>query len=69
MKHVIGNTMHVVNRMEIWKYFQYPGLSDCCLPPTQQFFLLYHGENKLIFNEVLDQHVLLDLYSASSLKP
>ena len=34
-------------------------------------FLLYHGENKLIFNEVsfvLDQHAELDFYSASSLK-
>jgi hypothetical protein len=34
---------------------------------------LYHGENKLIFNEmmvrfVLDQHAELDIYSASSLK-
>ena len=36
---------------------------------------LYHGENKLIFNEmmmrssdVLDQHAELDFYSASSLK-
>ena len=34
-------------------------------------FQLYHGENKLIFNEVhfvLDQHAELDFYSASSLK-
>jgi hypothetical protein len=36
-------------------------------------FQLYHGENKLIFNEmmvrfVLDQHAELDIYSASSLK-
>ena len=37
------------------------------------FFQLYHGEIKLIFNDdevrfVLDQHSLLDFYSASSLK-
>ena len=34
-------------------------------------FQLYHGENKLIFNEirfVLDQHTELKFYSASSLK-
>jgi hypothetical protein len=38
-------------------------------------FKLYHGEHKLIFNEmimmsafILDQHADLDLYSASSLK-
>jgi hypothetical protein len=37
-------------------------------------FQLYHGENKLIFNEMmtrsalLDQHTELDLYSARSLK-
>jgi hypothetical protein len=36
-------------------------------------FQLYHGKNKLIFNEmmvrfVLDQHAELDFYSASSLK-
>jgi hypothetical protein len=36
-------------------------------------FRLYHGENKLIFNDdevhfVLDQHAELDFYSASSLK-
>jgi len=26
-------------------------MSDCCLTPTQQFYQLDHGENKLIFNE------------------
>ena len=34
-------------------------------------FQLYHGETKLIFNEirfVLDQHAELKFYSASSLK-
>ena len=45
-------------------------MSDCCLMPT---FRLYHGQNKLIFNDdevrfVLDQHAELDFYSASSLK-
>jgi hypothetical protein len=29
---------------------------------------LYHGENKLIFNIVLDQHAELDFYSALALK-
>ena len=50
-------------------------MSDCCLTPIQQFFQLYHGENKLIFQRdddevrfVLDQHAELDFYSASSLK-
>jgi hypothetical protein len=50
-------------------------VSDCCLTPIQQFFQLYHGENKLIFNWdddevhfVQDQHAELDFYSASSLK-
>ena len=28
-------------------------VSDCCLMPTQQIFQLYHGENKLIFNEMM----------------
>ena len=44
--------------------------------PNQQFVQLYHGENKLINFQwdddevcfVLDQHVKLDVYSASSLK-
>ena len=33
-------------------------------------FQLYHGENKLLFDEmtILDQHAELDFYSASSLK-
>jgi len=34
-------------------------------------FQLYHGENKLVFNEVrivLDQHADLDFYSDISLK-
>jgi len=29
------------------------GVSDCCLTPTQQFFQLYHDQNKLIFNEMM----------------
>ena len=28
-------------------------MSDCCLTPTEQFFT-YHGENKLIFNEMMN---------------
>jgi len=34
-------------------------VGDCCITTIQQFFQLYHGENKFIFNEVrvvLDQH-------------
>jgi hypothetical protein len=40
-------------------------VSDCCLAPI---FQLYHGENKLIFNEMMMRSAELDLYSASSLK-
>jgi len=28
------------------------------LTPTQQFFQLYHGENKLIFNEMMMRFAL-----------
>jgi hypothetical protein len=28
-------------------------VSDCCLMPTLQFFQLFYGENKLIFNEMM----------------
>jgi hypothetical protein len=41
------------------------------LNANSAIFQLYHGENKLIFNEilfVLDQHAELDFNSASSLK-
>jgi hypothetical protein len=31
-------------------------------------FELYHGENKLIFNEMMMRSALLDFHSASSLK-
>jgi len=31
-------------------------------------FELYHGENKLIFNEMMMRSALLDFYSDSSLK-
>ena len=43
-------------------------VSDCCLAPIQKKFQLYHGENKLIFNEMMMRSAELDLYSASSLK-
>jgi hypothetical protein len=33
-------------------------VSDCCLTPTQQFYLLSHGENKLIFNEMTMRYTL-----------
>ena len=41
-------------------------VSDCCLTPIQQFFQLYHCENKLSYTQwnddddvlfVLDQHI------------
>ena len=45
------------------------------LSANSAIFQLYHGENKLIFNEMmissalfLDQHTELDFYSDSSLK-
>ena len=50
------------------------GLSEwVLLNVNSAIFQLYHGENKLIYNEVhfvLDQHAQLDFYSAhaSSLK-
>jgi len=32
---------------------------NCCLMPTQHFFpQLYHGENKLIFNEMMMRSAL-----------
>ena len=36
------------------------GMSDCCLTPIQQFFscIVYHGENKLIFNEMMMRSAL-----------
>ena len=53
-------------------------MSDSWFNLNSQIFQLYHGENKLIFNEmmtnddevrfVLDQHVSVDFYGASSLK-
>ena len=33
-------------------------VSDCCLMPTQQFFQLYHGKNKLSFNEMMMKSAL-----------
>jgi hypothetical protein len=27
--------------------------SDCCLTPNSAIFQLYHGENKLIFNDMM----------------
>jgi hypothetical protein len=41
-------------------------VNDCCLTPTQQFFQLYHGENKLIFNEIKSRS---DLYQTNHLSP
>ena len=34
-------------------------VSKCYLTPIQQFFQLYHGENKLIFNEMMMMSALL----------
>jgi len=36
-------------------------VSDCCLTPTQ----LFHGQNEVIVN---DMRLMIDSYSASSLK-
>ena len=33
-------------------------VSDRCLTPIKQFFQLYHGENKLIFNEMMMRSAL-----------
>jgi hypothetical protein len=33
-------------------------MSDCCLTPNQQFFQLYYGENKLMFNEMVMKSAL-----------
>ena len=41
-----GNIKIVRNSFSEW-------VSDCCLTPIQQFFQLYHGENKLICNEMM----------------
>jgi len=38
-------------------------VKDCCLTPTQQFFSIYHGENMLIFNEMMIVHFVLDQHS------
>jgi hypothetical protein len=42
------NGDHVFSPIRMSEY-----VSDCCLMPTQQIFPLYHGENKLIFNEMM----------------
>jgi len=33
-------------------------VSDCCFTQTQQFLKLYHGENNLIFNEMMMRFTL-----------
>jgi hypothetical protein len=33
-------------------------VSECCLTPIQQFFQLYHDENKLIFNKMMMRSAL-----------
>ena len=49
-------------------------MSDCCLTPTQQFAAILCQEHVNFqwdddeVHFVLDQHALLDFYSASSLK-
>ena len=40
-------------------------VSDCCLASTQQFFQLYHGENKLIFNEMMMRSALFQTNTLS----
>ena len=67
--------------MKIWRikiilFFQYPLLIDwvsewLLLNANSAIFQLYHGENKLIINEVrfvVDQDAELQLHSSSSLK-
>ena len=38
-------------------------MNDCCLTPIQHFFQLhvYHGENKLIFNEMMMKSALYSI--------
>jgi hypothetical protein len=40
-----------------WTFFIWAS-EDCCLAPTQQFCHLYHGESKLIFNEIIMRSAL-----------
>ena len=52
--------MHVVNT-DYWVVWE----SDCCLTPTHQIFVqLFHGENTLIFNEMMMSSAL---YSTNTL--
>ena len=50
--------INVWNRVIEWMVFN----------ANSTIFQLYHGKNKLIFNEMMDQHAELDFYSARSLK-
>jgi hypothetical protein len=38
--------------------FQSERVSDCCLTLTQAIFQLYHGENKLMLNEIMMRSAL-----------
>jgi hypothetical protein len=47
IKHILSNSTQI-------SYGNNYPVSDCCLTPTQQFYLqLYDGEKKLISNDVL----------------
>ena len=43
-------------------------MSECYLNANSAIVQLYHGENDNEVHFVLDQHAVLDFYSASSLK-
>ena len=49
MSHICRN----LNWCKIFFYLSLEWVSVCCLTPTQHFFQLYHGENKLIVNGMM----------------
>ena len=53
---VIENKYSVFAKLNEWMN---EWMNECCLTPTQQFFS-YHGENKLIFNEMMMKSTELD---------
>ena len=52
------HTVQNIRRMHAHAYKMNHWVSDCCLTPTQQFFQLYHVENKLIVNEMMMRSAL-----------
>jgi hypothetical protein len=48
------STQHQGERAKTgWLGMPLEGASDCCFNATSAIFQLYHGENKLIFNEMM----------------